>query len=289
VAGELQHRPRAGPWQLLTAGVLALVRSNLLVSLSATGVAVSTSLLADLPLSVLPLGIVFAVTLFVYSFNRIADRSEDARNLPGRAAFVDRYGRALLAVGGLLYLAVFVATLLRGVPGGPALAIPALVAVLYSVVGLKRVLLVKNLAVGLSWGFIPLGVGVYHGVLWTVDILFTAAFVTLMLTVAAAVFDIKDIEGDRAEGIRTVPIVLGVDRTRYLAAGVSLVVGLVVVCLVVVGTLPPIYTVLLGFVAYVAGYSLLARRDRTPLFYGFVIDIEHSLLALALLGVEWVL
>jgi 4-hydroxybenzoate polyprenyltransferase len=288
VAGEPQREWRAGPRRLLTAVVLAFVHSNLLISLSATGVAVSTTVLAGLSLAPLPLAIVFAVTLFVYSFNRLADRSEDARNLPGRAAFVRRYGRGLLAVGAVLYLAAFAVALYRGVTAAPALALPAVVAVLYSVVGLKRVLLVKNLLVGLSWGLIPLGVGVYYDVLWTVDILFMFAFVTAVLTIAAAVFDIKDIEGDRAEGIQTVPVVLGVDRTRHLAAAASLAVGLVVAGLLVSGVLDAIYAVLLGFVAYVAGYSLLARRDRTPLFYGFVIDIEHVLLALVLLAVAWI-
>lgn len=288
MAGERRFVRRDGPWNLLTASVLVLVHSNLLVSLATTGVAVSTILLADLSLAPLPLGIVFAVTLFVYSFNRLADRSEDERNVPGRAAFVRRYGRILFALGVVLYLAVVVVALLGGVPGAPALAIPAVVAVLYSVVGLKRVLLVKNLMVGLSWGLIPLGVGVYYEVLWTRDILFMFAFVTTMVTVAAAVFDIKDIDGDRAEGIRTVPLVLGVGRTRQLAAGASLTVGLVVAGLLLAGLLTPPYTVLLGFVAYVGGYSVFATPDRTPLFYGFVIDGEHVWLAAVLLTLEFV-
>lgn len=243
-------------------------------------------LLAGLPPAPLPPGTVFAVTLFVYSFNRLADRSEDTQNLPGRAAFVTAYGDLLLAVGTVLYLAAFAAALARQTPGTPALAVPAVVAVLYSVVGVKRILLVKNLLVGFSWGLIPLGVGVYYDVPWSVDVLFMFAFITVMVTIAAAVFDIKDIEGDRAEGIRTVPLVLGVDRTRRLAATMSAVVGLGVGGLLLAGILPARYAVLLGFVAYVAGYSLLARRDRTPLFYGFVIDVEHGLLALVLLTIE---
>jgi len=263
-----------------------LVHSNLLISLSATGVAISTTLLAELSLDLLALGIVFAVTLFVYSFNRLADRSEDTRNLPGRAAFVTEYGRVLLAVGAVLYVAAFAVTLLRQPPGTPALAVPAIVAILYSVGGAKRILLIKNLLVGLSWGLIPLGVGVYYDVLWSVDILFMSAFVTVMVTIAAAVFDIKDIEGDRAEGIRTAPIVLGVDWTRRLAAAASVAVGLCVGWLLLAGILSARYTVLFGFVGYVAGYSLLAKRDRTPLFYGFVIDVEHSLLALVVLAIE---
>jgi hypothetical protein len=83
---------------VLTAGVPSLVHSNLLISSVATGTTVSTVLLAGLLLAPLPLGIVFAVSLFVYPFNRLADLSGDSRDVPGRAAFVRRHGPALFAV-----------------------------------------------------------------------------------------------------------------------------------------------------------------------------------------------
>jgi len=281
-----QRSPRPG---LLTQSILSLVHSNLFISLAATSVAVSTTILADLSLDPVPLFIVFAVTLFVYSFNRLADLTEDEQNVPERASFVRRYGTLLLAVGSVLYLAAAGVALLRGVPGVPALALPLLVAVLYSVVGAKRVLLVKNLLVGLSWGAIPLGVGVYYGELQRLDVLMLFAFVTTMLTIAAVVFDIKDIEGDSAEGIQTVPVVAGPRRTRQLAAGATAVVGLTVAALVLAGVLPPRYSALVVFTGYVFGYSLVATRDRTVLFYGFVVDGEHVFLATLLLAWEYLL
>ena len=281
-----QRSPRPG---LLTRSILSLVHSNLFISLAATSVAVSTTILADLALDPVPLFIVFAVTLFVYSFNRLADLAEDEQNVPDRASFVRRYGRFLLAVGGVLYLAAAAVAIVRGIPGAPAMALPLVVAVIYSVFGAKRVLLVKNLLVGLSWGAIPLGVGVYYGQLQTFDILFMFGFVTVMLTIAAVVFDIKDIEGDSAEGIQTVPIVVGPRRTRQLAAGATAVVGLAVAALVLAGVLPPRYSTLVAFTGYVFGYSLVATRDRTPLFYGFVVDGEHIFLAALLLAWRFLL
>jgi 4-hydroxybenzoate polyprenyltransferase len=154
--------------------------------------------------------------------------------------------------------------------------------VLYSVVGLKRILLVKNLLVGLSWGLIPLGVGVYYGVLRSFDILFMFGFITAALTIAAVVFDIKDIAGDRAEGIRSVPVVAGPARTRQLAVVASAFLGALVVVLLLTGVLHRQYVLLLPFICYMIGYSLVATRDRTPLFYGFVIDSEHIFLAVLL-------
>jgi 4-hydroxybenzoate polyprenyltransferase len=262
--------------------ILSLVHSNLLISLSATSVAVSTMVLADLDPRPIPLFIVFAVTLFVYSFNRITDLAEDERNVPRRAAFVRRYGPALLAVGGVLYLGAIAVAVVRNVPGAPAMVLPLFVAVLYSVVGLKRVLFVKNLLVGLSWGLIPLGVGVYYRELWTVDVLFTFAFVTTVLTIAAVVFDIKDIEGDREEGIETLPVVAGPRRTRRATALASALVGYAVVAFVAAGAVDSQYLLLLPFVGYMIGYCLVATPDRTPLFYGFVVDVEHILLAVLL-------
>ena len=277
----------ATPTAFLTAVVLFLVRTNVFISLATTSVVVSTIVLADLQFEFLPLFIVFAVTMFVYSFNRLADRAEDAQNLPGRTSFVQRYGPAMLAFGGLLYLVAIVIAVVENVPGAPAMVLPLLVAVLYSLVGVKRVLVVKNLVVGLAWGCLPLGVGVYYGVLWTVDILFLFVFVTVMITIAAAIFDIKDIEGDRTQGIRTLPIVLGVRRTRQFAVGATVLVSAVLAGLLLSGVLSATYALLFLFLAYVLGYSRVARPDRTALFYGFVVDGEHVFLALVLLAAEF--
>ncbi|MFT4947018.1 MAG: 4-hydroxybenzoate polyprenyltransferase [Natronomonas sp.] len=262
--------------------LLLAVHSNLLISLSATSVAVSTTVLADLPLDPVPLFIVFAVTLFVYSFNRLTDLAEDKQNVPKRASFVERYGTALFVAGGTLYLIATGIAIATGIPGAPAMIAPLSVAVLYSVVGVKRILFVKNFLVGLSWGMIPLGVGVYYERLFTVDVLFVFGFITAALTIAAVVFDIKDIDGDQAEGIRTVPIVVGVERTRQLAAAASALLGVLVAGSVALDIVDWQYLLLVPFTAYMAGYSLAARVDRSPLFYGFVIDSEHLFLAAAL-------
>lgn len=274
--------PTTKPSAVLTGAILFLVHSNLLISLSATSVALSTMLLADLAVDPAALFIVFAVTLFVYSFNRLTDIAEDEQNVPERASFVREYGVWLLAVGAVLYLVATAVAIVRGIPGAPAMIVPLGVAVLYSVVGLKRILLVKNLLVGLSWGLIPLGVGVYYGVLRSVDILFMFGFITAALTIAAVVFDIKDIAGDRAEGIKSVPVVAGPARTRQFAVVASAVLGAIVVALLLSGVLHRQYVLLVPFICYMIGYSLVATRDRTPLFYGFVIDSEHIFLAVLL-------
>ena len=281
--GESNGRRRS-PGNALEAALALLVHSNLFISLAATSVALSTTLLVGLDPEPVPLFIVFSATLFVYSLNRITDIEEDRENVPGRAAFTERYGRELLAAGVALYLLAVGVGVALGLPGAPFLALPAVAAACYSLFRVKRLLLVKNLIVGVSWGIVPLGVGVYYRIGVTTPVLVMSVVVTVMLTVAAAIFDIKDIEGDRAEGIRTAPIVFGPGATRRGALFVTVAVAVAVVGAVAGGIVPGRFLLLVGFLAYVAAYVPFATRDRGALFYGFVVDGEHVFLAALVVG-----
>ncbi|WP_254862722.1 UbiA family prenyltransferase [Halovivax gelatinilyticus] len=258
---------------------LALVHSNVFISLAATSWVVTTVVLAELPFDPIPLFIVFVVTLFVYSLNRFTDIDEDEFNVPGRATFTRRYGRFVLAVGSIGYLLAAGLALLLDVPRAELLFAPVVVIGLYSVVGLKEYLLVKNVLVGVAWAGIPLGTGVYYGVAGRTTILFLTGFVFCMLTIAAVVFDVKDIVGDRREGITTIPRVVGTERTRYGCAGATVLVAAAVVGSVLIDRVSPRYLVLLSLCAYVFAYSIRADTDAGPLFYGFVVDGEHLFLA----------
>lgn len=267
----------------LVTAVELLVHSNLFVSVSATSVALTTILLVDLPLDPVPLFIVFAATLFVYSLNRITDIAEDEQNVPTRARFTKKYGKKLFVVGVSLYIVALVLAVYLGLPGIPFLALPLFVGAVYSLGG-KRFLLVKNLIVGGAWGIIPLGVGIYYGVLAKPGILLLSGFFAVAVTVAAALFDIKDIEGDREEGIRTVPNVYGPRTTRLASAVV--VLSLVPLVIAAGATVSSRFFVLLGFLAYVLAYVPFATRDRGVLFYGFIIDGEHIFVAVLTLAAE---
>ena len=271
----------------LTAVALVLVHSNVFISLAATCWVLTTVVLVDLPFDPLPFVIVFVVTLFVYSLNRFTDIDEDEFNVPGRVEFTKAYGRLLVAIGAVGYVLVAVVAVSRGVPHVELLLAPIAVIVAYSVVGLKRYLLVKNLIVGVAWGAIPLWVGIYYGVETDVEILVLTGFVVAMVTVAAVIFDLKDIVGDRHEGIRTVPRVVGPAWTRRGAVGASVVVGIALVAFVAMGVVGSQFLLLLFYSTYVIAYSVVADTDAGPLFYGFVVDGEHVSLAVVVLSLAF--
>lgn len=264
-----------------------LVHSNLFISLATMSVLVTTVFLADLPLEFLPVFIVFAATLFVYTVNRFTDLEEDETNVPERAAFTRRYGWVLLVLGVGLYIAAIVVAIMLGLEGAIYLLLPLVVALLYSVGGVKQLFLVKNLVVGFAWGAIPLGAGYYYSQHWTLEILVITAYVTAMITIAAVIFDIKDIKGDREEGIATVPNKLGPAATRYYSQVANVVVAVAVVALVVATPLSTSFYSLLAMNAYVACYIPFATPERGPLYYGFVVDGEHVFLAAVIVTLEW--
>lgn len=266
--------------------VLGAVHSNLYVSLATTAIAYVTMVLVRVDPQILPLAIVFVVSMFVYSFNRITDLEEDSANVPNRAAFTRRFGWPVLAVATLAYLGIVALAISRGLPMAEFTLLPLVVAVGYSLLGIKRLFLIKNLVVGGAWAAIPLGVGVYYGIVTSIDVIAIAAFVGVMITVAAALFDIKDIEGDQAAGIRTLPVVYGPAKTRQVAYAVTAGMTVVLLALVIAGVLPDRFLVFLAYLAYVFGYIPLATPDRGPLIYGGIIDGEHLFMAAVVLILE---
>ncbi len=286
------HNPTRIQWRrgltsLIIAVLRFLVHSNLFISLATVSVAVTTIFLANLPLESLPLFIVFAATMFVYTVNRFTDIEEDKQNVPQRAAFTKRYGRYWLVTGIALYIAAVGVAITLGLSGAAYLFLPLVVVLLYSVGGVKRLFFVKNLVVGLAWGTIPLGVGYYYGQLRSLEILFLFVYITTMITIAAVIFDIKDIEGDRTEGISTVPNRFGPGWARISSLVATVVVAAAVVFLIAAGMLSRRYLVVLAMNAYVSMYIPFATSDRGPLYYGFVVDGEHVFLMVIVLLTEW--
>jgi 4-hydroxybenzoate polyprenyltransferase len=86
---------------------------------------------------------------------------------------------------------------------------------------------VKNLVVGFAWGttlsFIPLlvtGTPVTLTTVVTLVFFFTYAFI------ASTLPDIRDREGDAQAGVRTIPVVIGEERTLNLIILLNLFIGI---------------------------------------------------------------
>lgn len=180
---------------------------------------------------------VFLSTFSVYSLNRLTDMEEDSVNVPERESYVKGKEKTLLALCILSYGIALLLGFLVNPVSILVLLFPLLIGILYSLEvspklpRLKNIPGMKNFSVTLSWTvgavFIPL-VFHYPG-LWITFLLFFFVFIKFLVNTMS--FDIRDIEGDKKSGVRTIPVLLGRSRTKILLLGIqsTLIIWLLIV------------------------------------------------------------
>ncbi|MGB9966070.1 UbiA family prenyltransferase [Halobacterium hubeiense] len=253
----------------------------------------------SLPLSPAPV-VVGLITFAVYANDRIADVDDDAVDKPEQAAFVRR-NRDVLYVAAAAAYGLAVAVAMLGGPAALALALlPGAFWVLYAsdwlprlgsrLRRLKDVLVVNTAVVAFAWAvsltFLPLAFA-DRGVTPAAGLVF--AYFFLRSFVDTELPNVADREGDREAGVRTLPVVLGLERTRLALYAVDAVTAAVLAYAVAAGHLSVLVALALGvgLVYSVAVTSLLARSaDRdwltvAPELEYLVVAAALSLAALA--------
>jgi 4-hydroxybenzoate polyprenyltransferase len=185
----------------------------------------------------------------IYASNKLVD-DEDEINAPERAAFVDAYRRELAVATAA---AVVLALALAATAGTLAFALtvlPGVAAIAYSVElpltddRLKDVLGVNNLLVSVSWALPVVALPIVWAdgsVTPTAAIVF--AFYLAQTVVAFEVRNVRDVPGDRDEGVATVPVVFGIQATRTLLYTIDAVA---IACYVAAATTGLLHTAVAG-------------------------------------------
>lgn len=216
-----------------------------------------------------------------YMMNRSAEIDVDSVSHPERTAHLSTRRKYLPVISGSCFLVGYVIAITVNTIFFVALLVPLALSFMYSVgskrlvgvVGvskLKEKLLVKNLVISLGWSLIPLLVGLYYLRFETVLALM-AGFIFLRFMVSTLIFDVRDVAGDKEQGIRTVPAVYGTDKTYRLMAGLDVATLAYIAAVVYLGLLPPAVWILAILPIYSLGYSALARRPKANL--GFICDV----------------
>lgn len=199
-----------------------LVSSSLFVAIALLSVVYFSFLSLDISPN-LPLFVAsFLVTLSLYNFNKVTDMGEDKFNRPERIKFVKNRSHFIVAFSVIGYSVA----LLIGILSGKILAIivlliPLWVAILYSVrlaprlPRLKDIFVAKNLAVtiGLVSSTSLLAYIYFQN---SYIILFWVYFLFIKLFINTVIFDVRDVSGDKKVGIKTIPAVLGIRKTKNL-------------------------------------------------------------------------
>ncbi len=253
-----------------------------------------TTTLLSLPLTLAPL-VVGLVTFSVYAIDRIADAEADAVSNPKQASFARRNENVLYVLASMAYGSAVAISALGGPLAFAGALLPGLLWILYasdwlpeitpSFQRLKNVFLVNTVVVAFAWAvtvtLLPIA---FAGASFTPAAALVFAYFFLGTFVNAEIPNVRDVESDRASGASTLPIVLGVRRTRQLLYGIDLCIGLLVGYAVLEGYLPAVLAagLVVGLGYSVAVTGLLGRSDRGGLLT-IVAESEYLVVAAAML------
>lgn len=213
-----------------------LTSTSIFIALNGLMVAVFGSLLYGVGMKPEILLAAFLVTFSVYNLNKATDKAEDSVNRPETAS-----REMLFYVGSSIIATVFSLGIgaLIGAGALTALIVPVIVALAYSVrllqstTRLKEILGVKSVMVAFSWAFTGALLPASTQLVEFEKLALTFTYIFIQLLVNTILFDILDMEGDTVSGVKTIPIVLGLNVTRKLLTTLnSLLAPWLIYCLV---------------------------------------------------------
>jgi 4-hydroxybenzoate polyprenyltransferase len=221
-------------------------------------------LLQNIVSSALLLIATFFLAMSVYNLNKVSDLEEDVINQPERARFIKK-NRDYIVFACLESVNIAVVLAFFANPAAIIVILfPFYVGVFYSMgvrrLRLKNFLVLKNImiAMAVTVGAVLLPLAVH--VNFPLILLLIAYWIFLKVFIDSVVLDVRDIEGDRKAGVRTIPVSLGRNKTRNLLLFLNSTLAVWVAFSLYQGLFHPYQFVLILSVLY--GYWFILRFTR---------------------------
>jgi 4-hydroxybenzoate polyprenyltransferase len=226
--------------------------------------------------------IVFLVSFSVYSLDKITDIDKDVVNVPQRRSFIHGRRGLILSSSLAAYGLAILLTLLTTPKAVPIVLVPIIANAFYGmkllpgVPRLKEITMMKNVVVALTWALITTMMpAIATGHPAGFDVVIVGYFMFVKTFVDTILYDVRDVEGDRLNGIGTVPVILGLRKTRALLVAVNITL----ICM-----LPFMYgdviTLVSILIVYGLAYTLYLMKKRDPLILDFLVEGEWMLATL---------
>lgn len=268
----------------------SLAYGNVIISLGSLSLAFMTAFILKLDYSILNAFLPwFFITFFVYSMNRFTDIEEDIINNPDRTNFFKLKSKFFLVSGIFSFIVASFISIINSITSFLLIMIPVILVVLYSIplipsrkgmTRLKNIFMMKNFVVALGWAVIPIYVANYMNYFSNV-LLLISLFIFIRIFIGVTMFDIRDVSGDRAHGINTIPVKLGVQKSYQiinllnvasLLTGISIIImgGLFLQTLIVT-----VFTFLMGIL-----YTWKTYNRDMIFFCNVIVDGEYVITGL---------
>lgn len=217
--------------------------------------------------------IVFLMTFSVYSLNKLTDINEDAVNMPERLRFLAGRKKLVLSYSLAAYLLSVLLSFVDKPSTVPIVFVPLAANAVYSskllpgIPRFKDIPVMKNLFVASSWAVCATLLPAMHDYTGRIVIV-VFIFILTKSFINTILYDIRDEEGDRSNGVRTIPVLLGSKKTVCM---LLLMNSALLPLLAFSGGLQPLA---LAMIIYGYAYIIYFRKRRDPLILDFFVDGE---------------
>ena len=252
--------------------VSVVVKANFFIALGGACLTCASMRLLGIPLQWPAVLLSFCLLLAVYNLNIFADQPAILLNQPSRYRFFLSYRKVLYFINAISLVTASVCALILGTGAFLLTVFTLLSGLAYSFTILPSTLpgrRLKNLT-GLKEFFSSLGWGVLAVLIpalstrvaspSVISVAVVFIFVFSIMFARSTLFAIRDIQGDRLVGRETIPVVLGVEKTKImLFLLITLTAGLLVLA-TLRGWVPSSGYWYLGVIAYGCLYLFLYHK-----------------------------
>ncbi|RPJ74119.1 MAG: hypothetical protein EHM20_11140, partial [Alphaproteobacteria bacterium] len=230
--------------------VLALIfASGAIIGISMAGLAIITNIMLSEPVSLHSALVWLSITSGLYAANRLIESDKDAAIDNDISSAVATYKPILLVFSVGMTLLGTVLAFNENLELGLLIILTILYLTLYTA-NLKKIVLkkegkrlkdylgVKSLMVGIGLSFVVLYTGAYVQTTNLIALALLYLRTVINEAMNTVIYDMKDLEADRINGVNTLPITLGVSKTRYILHSINGIVTVITLGGILVNVFP---------------------------------------------------
>jgi 4-hydroxybenzoate polyprenyltransferase len=248
-----------------------LLYSSIFLGSAATGMAYTSCFIQGISWTSQIAVVMFLIVFSVYNLNRKTDEAEDALNHERRFRITKKFERHFFIAALGAYLFALIIAAFHGLAAVCVVMIPLISGIFYSVPvlpkwcgykRLKEIPVMKNLVVSTSWALAFSLVPVYLGnSVPGAASMIVFLFIFCWTFVASVLPDIRDRSGDSATGVATIPVLVGVARSRRILTTINISAGVVILTLG--STVIPLMASAIMVTSLVYSQACIISIDRT--------------------------
>jgi len=248
-----------------------LLYSSLFLGTAAAGMAYTSCFIQGIPCTSHIAVVMFLIVFSVYNLNRKTDEAEDALNHERRFRITKKFEHHLFIAALGAYLIALAIAASHSLAAFCVVTIPLVSGIFYSVPvlpkwcgyrRLKEIPVMKNLVVSAAWALAFSLVPVYLGTSAPgAGSLIVLLFIFCWTFVGSVLPDIRDRVGDSATGVATIPVLVGVARSRYILTFMNISAGAII--LMLGSTVIPVPARAVIIVSLIYSQACIISIDRT--------------------------